>query len=106
MLDTFETGWRNTFTPYVEYVLQLFPNVRVESVERYKGMLRMKLLGDTPEIQYILDGFSYKLERDSAKLCEKCGKYGIRRSEEYLSEMQCLCITCYVHTVDSILNNN
>jgi hypothetical protein len=106
MLNNFELGWRKTFTPYIEYVLELFPSTVVQRVDRFKGMLRIKMLGSTPGEQYVLDAVCHKIERDSVKVCENCGKHGFRRFDEYLPEPKCLCFACYVHEVDGILNNN
>jgi len=106
MLDNFELGWRKTFTPYIECALKSFPNTVVETIQRFEAMLRIKMVGSTPEIQYILDSICYKIERDSVKMCENCGKHGFRRFDEYLPEPKCLCFACYVHEVDGILNNN
>ena len=43
--------------------------------------------------QYVLDCIAYKIERDSARLCEDCGLYGVRRLN--LPEKQTLCTSCY-----------
>jgi hypothetical protein len=106
MLNNFESGWKDTFTPYLNYVLELFPSATIERIDRYKGMLRIKMLGSTPNEQYVLDGVCHKIERDSVRMCEHCGKHGFRRFDEHLPAIKCLCFACYVHEVDSILNNN
>lgn len=104
MLDNFDTGWRNTFEPYIQYLITLFPEARLENVSRHNGLLRIKLVGTDENMQYILDCVTHKIERDSARTCEKCASYGLRRLSEHLDEAKCLCFTCYVHEVDSILN--
>lgn len=43
--------------------------------------------------KYVLDCVSYKIERESARMCEECGAYGVRRNN--LEIKQCLCTSCY-----------
>jgi hypothetical protein len=43
--------------------------------------------------KYVLDCISYKIERESAKICEECGNFGVRRKD--IAESPCLCTTCY-----------
>ena len=47
----------------------------------------------TPEQEFILKSIEYKFERLTAKLCEYCGQYGVRRTE--LPETKTLCTRCY-----------
>jgi hypothetical protein len=106
MLDNFKEGWRNKFESCLNYVQTTLPEARIESIERYKAMLRIKFVAPNPDMQYLLDCLSYKIERDSARMCEFCGEFGYRRLDELFTEPLCLCFTCYVREVDSILNNN
>lgn len=105
MLNSFGSGWRNLFEKHVEYSITSLPETSVASIERYQGMLRIKFITVNPHLQYILDCFSYKIERESAKTCEKCGEYGLRRFSEWLEEPLCLCLPCYTLTVDEIITN-
>ncbi len=43
--------------------------------------------------EYVLDCISYKIERESAKVCQECGLNGIRRKN--IPQSPCLCTTCY-----------
>ena len=43
--------------------------------------------------QYVLDCISYKIERESAKICEECGLNGFRRKD--IPHSPCLCTACY-----------
>lgn len=104
MLNNFGTGWKTLFEKHIEYAVSVLPDVYVESVQRYKGMLRITFKSSNEHLQYILNCFSYKMERESAKTCEKCGKYGHRIFDERLDEPMCMCLDCYVLTVDSIIS--
>lgn len=67
----------------------------VDSMERKNGMLSVKFSRGplTDEVQeFILSALEYRLERMSAKLCEGCGQYGIRRTE--LPTIKSLCTRC------------
>lgn len=103
MLNNFKVGWKNIFEKRLTYIKTLFGDNIVIKPTRYKGMLRIHFETDDENIQYILNCISYKMERESAKICENCGKQGIRR-KELLDEPMCLCLTCYALTVDSILS--
>jgi formylmethanofuran dehydrogenase subunit E len=104
MLNNFGLGWRNLFESHVEYVKTSMSQVNILSIERYNAMLRIKFETGDVHLQFILDCFAYKIERDSAKTCEHCGEYGFRRFGEWLQEPLCLCTPCYVKHVDSILS--
>jgi hypothetical protein len=104
MLNNFGLGWRNLFESHVEYVKTSMSEVNILSIERYNAMLRIKFETTDEHLQFILDCFAYKVERDSAKTCEFCGEYGFRRFSEWLKEPLCLCTPCYVKHVDSILS--
>lgn len=55
------------------------------------------------DAQYILDCVTYKIERESAKLCELCGEFGIRRTN--LPVKQCLCTKCYTLQYNTIMES-
>jgi hypothetical protein len=96
-------GWKEKFNDRIEIVFKLFPDISVNSVERYEGMLRIKLFAIDKEVQFILDCVSYKIERESAKTCESCGKAGRRITDRtFLSETKCLCWKCYAIEIDSM----
>jgi len=101
ILDKFKTGWKNAFTEKVNYLFKHFPELEIESIERIHGLLRIKFKPPLDKsLEYIVNCVTYKIERESAQLCESCGEYGIRR-KEYLSEQMCLCWKCYALEVDA-----
>lgn len=96
-------GWKEKFNEKLKIVFKLFPKTSVDSIERYQGMLRIKLFALDKEMQFILDSVTYKIERESAKICETCGKAGRRITDKtYLSETKCLCWKCYAIEIDSM----
>lgn len=106
-LETFGTGWYQKFENRLESLKRVFPQVRIERIERFSGMLRIYVSAADPDIDYIAKCVTYKIERDSARTCELCGKAGLRRlRDERLSVGMCLCITCYALELDRILTQH
>lgn len=100
-------GWKEKFKDRLEIVFKLFPNTSVDKIERYQGMLRIKLTAIDKEAQFILDSITYKIERESAKTCESCGNSGRRITDKtFLSETKCLCWKCYAIEIDSMELHN
>ena len=90
------SGWHS----YIETIYNVLPELSfcpgVYLIERKSGMLRVIFSRTdltTPEQEFILNSIEYKIERLTAKVCEECGDYGIRRKE--LSEVKTLCTRCY-----------
>lgn len=104
MLNDFGSGWSTLFEKHINYVVTSLPEVKLSSIERYKAMLRVKFETSNEHLQYVLDCFSYKIERESARTCETCGGYGFRRFSEWLIEPLCLCTQCYTKHVDAIIS--
>jgi hypothetical protein len=95
LLQNFGKGWVDKFETRLHDILQLFPNATVTRTFHRHGMLGIQFSTlDTTE-QYVLDCVSHKLERESAKVCEHCGKYGFIRRDERLVHRQVLCLPCY-----------
>ena len=96
VLNNISSGWHS----YIETVYNLLPELSfcpgVYLIERRNGMLRVIFSRTdltTPEQEFILKSIEYKFERLTAKLCEECGQYGVRRKE--LPETKTLCTRCY-----------
>lgn len=94
ILKEFNKGWSNKFNTRLENLFKYFPDIELESAERYKGMLRVRFKALDNEVQDIVDSVAYKIERESARTCEFCGEYG-RRKEEFLPEKMCVCWKCH-----------
>jgi len=105
ILKEFKTGWQITFEERIQFLFTLWPNIKLISINRNHGMLRIKLEALDKQVQHVLDSVSYKIERESVHTCEMCGNRGVRR-EEFLSEKMCLCWKCYALEVDAIEANN
>ena len=88
------TGWSRLLDMVDEVLLYLGDKCIVTSVTRHNGMLRIEFANTTNTGQdHIQDAIAYRIERMSAKLCENCGRYGLRRTE--LPTIQTLCTSCY-----------
>ena len=76
---------------------------RIKAIKRQNGMLVVEFdnaaeLEESHPVVFIWNAIIYKLERISAKTCEHCGAYGLRRLG--LSEIKCLCTRCYTLEYD------
>lgn len=106
MLNKFRSGWREAFEPKLETLFKTFPDLELIDVKRYYGVLRIKIAAPLDNFhQYVVDCITYKIERDSARICEVCGKNGFLR-KEFLPEKMCLCWKCYALEVDAIESSN
>lgn len=106
LLKEFKTGWQKIFEPKLDSVFKVFPSIQFISAHRVYGVLRIKL--ESPldkDIQYILDCITYKIERESALICESCGNHG-KPKTDMLPEKMCLCWKCYALEVDAIMSDN
>lgn len=105
ILENFKTGWQKEFEDKIQTLIRLFPGIKIDYVKRHFGMLQIKTSGLDKDTQYIVDCVTYKIERESARLCEMCGSYGTRR-DGYIPEMMCLCWKCYAIEIDSMESRN
>lgn len=91
----FGNGWKKLLTDArsVSVFLEI-PESEV-IVSRHNGMLKVSypLTNGDQGLSFIVDSVSYLLERKSAKVCEGCGQYGLRRTD--LKETRTLCTKCY-----------
>jgi hypothetical protein len=101
ILRNFKTGWVEAFEQKIQTLLTLFPESKVLSIKRHLGMLRIEIEAIDKDRQYVINCVTYKIERESARICEICGKYGTRR-DSYLPETMCLCWRCYALEVDAL----
>lgn len=98
VMNNIGSGWHK----YIEMIYTMLPELSfcsgVYMVERKNGMMKVIFSRKnltTPEQEFILQAIEYKIERLTAKVCEQCGQYGLRRTE--LSEVKTLCTVCYAH---------
>lgn len=104
MLEKFGKGWRETFTKRLEHLQSVLPDLKYSSIERFNGMLRIKATTNSEDNDYIVKCVLYCIERESAKTCENCGKYGFRKNTDILPVQKCLCLMCYTIEVDNTLS--
>jgi len=91
------------------YAINLY--TRIKQLERHNGMLKVTFEFDMPEyaIYDIQEALAYRFERLSARMCEDCGEFGLRRTD--LKETRTLCTTHYAlryseeHPVPSLVAN-
>lgn len=102
ILEKFGVGWRNTFEDKLQRIFKILPDLQLVNVERSNGLLKIKIETLDKDIQYIVDCIVYKIERDSVRICERCGKPNNGRRIELLPEPMSLCWTCYALVVDEI----
>lgn len=91
----FGNGWKNLLTEAQSVCAFLGLSDSEVVVNRHNGMLKVgyPLTKDDRGLHFIIDSVSYLLERKSAKVCEECGLYGLRRTD--LKETRTLCTKCY-----------
>jgi hypothetical protein len=105
ILKEFNSGWKDTFEHKLQTLFTIIPNITLKNVERYKGMLRINIETLDKDTQYVVDCVTYVIERESAKTCENCGAYGMRRRhDEWMVETKCLCLPCYTMEIDNTLS--
>ena len=86
-------GWHNLIEKAYA-ITDILPFASIVDVSTNHSMLQIifELPLDKSQ-QYVLDSISYKIERESAKICQECGTSGIRRKD--IPHSPCLCTTCY-----------
>ena len=104
MLEEFGLGWKNTVSKRLEYLKSVLPDLEYTSIERFKGMLRIKASTSSPDNDYIVNSVLYCIERESVKTCENCGKHGFRRDTQYLPVQKSLCLMCYTIEIDNTIS--
>jgi hypothetical protein len=102
ILDNVGLGWKEKFEDRINKVFKLFSDAKAMSYGRENALLKIKIELSNKEYQDIVDSVTYKIERESARTCEECGRYG-RRWEEHLPEKKCLCWKCYALEVDALM---
>lgn len=112
IINNFGSGWHSLIEKIYAIQNQLVFCDGIYIIERKNGMLSVifKRTDLTNQEQdFILQSVEYRIERMTAKLCEGCGQYGLRRTD--LPLVQTLCTTCYaikyseVNPVPSLVAN-
>jgi hypothetical protein len=103
VMNNIGSGWHS----YIDLIYNMVPELSfcpgVYLIERKNGMLRV-IFSRTDltnsEQDFILKAIEYKIERLTARVCEECGQYGIRRKD--LSEVKTLCTKCYAYAYSEV----
>jgi hypothetical protein len=86
-------GWHN-LVDKIYAITEVLPFAKVVDIKLRYSMLQIIFESSLDKHeQYVLDSISYKIERESARICEECGLSGIRRKD--IANSPCLCTTCY-----------
>lgn len=102
-LENFGDGWKSKFEYKINLLLKHFPEVVIDNIIRYQGMLRINARALDKDIQYLVNCVAYKIERESATTCEACGANAKRVTDKtFLTEPKCLCWKCYAIEIDSM----
>lgn len=93
LLTKVNEGWYS-LVEKAHVISEIIPFANILDISKNNAMLQILFepVLDKHQ-QYVLDCIAYKIERESARLCEDCGKYGVRRLN--LPTIQNLCTACY-----------
>jgi len=103
-LKNLGSGWHSLIETVYAIQDQLSFSGGLYVIERKNGMLSVLFSRKdltSPEQEFILNSVEYRIERLSAKICEGCGQYGLRRTE--LPTTQTLCTKCYAFKYSEIV---
>lgn len=76
----------------------------VTSITKEHGMLKINFQDPLDnDLQYVLDCIAYRIQRQSARMCELCGAYG--ESRKNLPEIQYLCTPCYAIKLSDVMES-
>lgn len=112
IINNFGSGWHSLIEKIYAIENQLAFCDGIYVIERKNGMLSVVFKRSdltNQEQDFILQSVEYRIERVTAKLCEECGQYGLRRTD--LPTIQTLCTKCYaikyseVNPVPSLVAN-
>jgi hypothetical protein len=91
--ENIKTGWHDLLDK-VYAITEILPFAKVLDIRLRYSMLQIIFESSLDKSQqYVLDSIAYKIERESARICQECGKNGNRRKD--IAESPCLCTTCY-----------
>jgi hypothetical protein len=87
-------GWNSLFDTLETCLKYLTQEVSIKEITTRYGMLNV-IFDDTnnPHLTYLVQGLSFKLERDSVKICVGCSARGARRSN---LDNAVYCFHCWV----------
>jgi len=106
-LKQYGLGWQNAFIPKLEILFKMFPSATLVDTKRHFGTLRIMVDGVLDNDQrFVVDSILYKIERESATICEGCGVPCRIPKKEHLPEKKMLCWKCYALEVDAIMSDN
>lgn len=88
-----KSGWHKLIDKAFA-ITNILPFAKIESITFKYSMLQINFQSALDKSQqYVLDSISYKIERESARICQECGSGGNRRKD--IINTPCLCTICY-----------
>jgi len=88
-----KSGWHKLIDKAFA-ITDILPFAKIEYITLKYSMLQIHFESTLDKSQqYVLDSISYKIERESAKVCQECGSSGNRRKD--IANTPCLCTICY-----------
>ena len=98
-----KSGWYKLIDK-VYAITDILSFAKIESITLRHSMLQINFEASLDKSQqYVLDSISYKIERESTRLCEECGLSGIRRKD--ITNSPCLCTTCYTLQYNAMMES-
>jgi hypothetical protein len=91
--ENIKSGWHSLLDKVYD-IADVLPFAKIADIKLRYSMLQIIFESSLDKSQqYVLDSIAYKIERESARICQECGKSGNRRKD--IAESPCLCTTCY-----------
>lgn len=93
-------GWNSLFDTLENSLKYLTQAVSIKEITTRYGMLSVIFdEAEDPHLTYLLNSLSFKLERDSVRVCMSCGNKAIRRKN---LNNEVYCFPCWVHTSNQV----
>ena len=91
--EKIKPGWHKLIDKVYD-IASLLPFAKITDITMNHSMIQIIFEKPLDKIQeYVLYCIQYRIERDSARICQECGEYGTRRIE--IPSGPRLCTTCY-----------
>lgn len=101
--EKIKPGWHKLVDKVYD-IADVLPFAKIKDVIMYYSIL--KVIFETPldkSEAYVLYSIQYRIERDSARVCQECGAYGIRRV--HLPDKPRLCTVCYTLQYNNMMES-
>jgi hypothetical protein len=101
--EIIKPGWHDLLDK-VYAIADVLPFAKITDIKLRYAMLQIVFASSLDKHeQYVLDSIAYKIERDSARICQECGNSGSRRKE--IPDSLCLCAICYTLQYNELMES-